>query len=110
MFEFFVAHPHVPQLGAWHALEPKESQHRIPIIERAIKDRTRQIKRAQDEARISARLPPAELLAVANAIAGTWSTGPARAKPQARGQRDGSSRGVAPPWSKRCACWSSELL
>ena len=82
MFEFFVAHPHVPQLGAWHALEPKESQHRIPIIERAIKDRTRQIKLAQDAKRISARLPPAELLAVANAIAGSWNTGPPERNPK----------------------------
>ncbi len=82
MFDFFVAHPEVPQLGAWHALEPAERQHRIPIIEKAIRDRTRAIKRAQAEGKISPRLPPAELLAVANAVAGSWNTGPPERNPR----------------------------
>jgi AcrR family transcriptional regulator len=79
---FFVAHPEVAQLGAWHTLEPKETQHRIPIIERAIRERTRLIKEAQAEGTVSARLPPAELLAIVNAIAGTWNTGPPERSPR----------------------------
>jgi AcrR family transcriptional regulator len=82
MYDFFLAHPEVPQLGAWHTLEPKESQQRIPIIERAIRERTRQIRRAQAEGRISSRVPPAELLAIANAIAGAWNTGPPERSPK----------------------------
>lgn len=82
MFDFFVAHPEVPQLGAWHALEPAERQHRIPIIEKAIRDRIREIKRAQSARKIASRLPPAELLAVANAIAGAWNTGPPERSPK----------------------------
>jgi AcrR family transcriptional regulator len=82
MFDFFNEHPEVPQLGAWHALEPAERKHRIPIIEKAIRDRTRDIKRAQAEKKVSPRLPPAELLAVANAIAGAWNTGPPERDPK----------------------------
>jgi AcrR family transcriptional regulator len=74
-FDFFVANAEVPQLAAWHALEPEASQHRIPIIEREIRKRIRQIKQAQATQHVSRRLPAAELLAIANAIAGTWSIG-----------------------------------
>jgi AcrR family transcriptional regulator len=82
MYRFFVAEPHVSDLGLWHALEPEESQHRIPIIERAIRERTRQIAKAQSEGKVSAALPPAELLAVANAIARAWATAPPERTPR----------------------------
>ncbi len=87
MFDFFVAHPEVPQLAAWHALEPQESQHRIPIIERAIRDRTRQIAAGQAAGSVATRIPAAELLAIANAIVGSWNTGPPERNPR---------RGVGP--------------
>jgi AcrR family transcriptional regulator len=82
MFDFFVEHPHVHHIGAWHSLEPEEPKHRIPIIEQAIKERAREIKRAQDEGKVSSALPPAELLAVANAIARTWIAGPPERNPK----------------------------
>jgi AcrR family transcriptional regulator len=81
-YDFLVAHPEVSQLAAWHTLEPKERQHRIPVIERTIRDRVRQIERAQDEGKVSTRLPPGELLAIANAIAGAWTTGPPERSPK----------------------------
>lgn len=81
-FDFFASHPEVPQLGSWHALEPAERQHRIPIIEKAIRERNRLIGYAQAEGKVSPRLPPAELLAVVNAIVGTWNTGPPERSPR----------------------------
>jgi AcrR family transcriptional regulator len=81
-YEFVNAHPEVSQLSVWHSLEPKEAQHRIPVIERAIRDRTRQIRRAQDDGKVSKRLPAAELLAIANAVAGAWNTGPPERSPK----------------------------
>lgn len=74
-FDFLIADAAVNRLVTWHALEPEESQHRIPIIDREIRKRIRQIKQAQAKQHISTRLPATELLAIANAIAATWSTG-----------------------------------
>jgi AcrR family transcriptional regulator len=82
LFDFHVEHPHVHQLGAWHALEPDESKHRIPIIEQAIKERIRELKRAQADGKVSSALPPAELLAVANGIARAWIAAPPERDPR----------------------------
>src|SRR5438270_4387530 len=37
-YDFFLAHPEIVRLGSWHALELEESEHRIEVIERAIRD------------------------------------------------------------------------
>jgi AcrR family transcriptional regulator len=71
-FDFFVAHPEVPQLGAWHALEPGESEHRIGAIEEAIAQRTRAIRRAQAKGIVDSSVGSAELLAILYALARTW--------------------------------------
>ena len=76
VFDFFVAHPEVWQLGAWHSLEPGESEHRIPIIEGAIAVRTREIRRAQKAGLVENDIAPAELLALVNAIARAWAVTP----------------------------------
>jgi AcrR family transcriptional regulator len=80
-FDFFVAHPEVPQLGAWHALEPGESEHRIAAIEDAIANRMREIRRAQAGGIIESSLAPAELLAIVNALARAWVVAPPERNP-----------------------------
>jgi len=82
IFDFFVAHPEIPQLSAWHSLEPGESKHRITIIEEAIALRTRQIRKAQSAGLVDRGLGPAELLALVNAIARTWAVVPPERNPR----------------------------
>jgi hypothetical protein len=80
-FDFFVAHPDVAQLGAWHALEPGESEHRIAAIEDAIAHRTRAIRRAQAKGIVDSSVGPAELLAMVNALARAWVLAPPERNP-----------------------------
>jgi AcrR family transcriptional regulator len=80
-FDFFVAHPDVPQLGAWHALEPGESDHPIGAIEETITTRTRAIRRAQAGGIVNSSIPPAELLAIVNALARAWVIAPPERNP-----------------------------
>jgi AcrR family transcriptional regulator len=80
-YDFFVAHPEVAQLGAWHALEPGESKHRIAAIEDAIAHRTRAIRRAQAQGIVASSVGAAELLAVVNALARTWVLAPPERNP-----------------------------
>jgi hypothetical protein len=80
-FDFFVAHPEVPQLGAWHALEPGESEHRIAAIEDAIAQRTRAIRRAQAKGIVDSSVGSAELLAILYALARTWVVAPPERNP-----------------------------
>jgi AcrR family transcriptional regulator len=72
-FDFYVAHPEVAQLGAWHALEPGQSHHRLPVIEEAIRARVREVRRAQRAGTIASAVTPDELLALVNAIAVAWA-------------------------------------
>jgi AcrR family transcriptional regulator len=80
-FDFFVAHPEVPQLGAWHALEPGESEHRIAAIEDTIRKRTLEIRRAQAGGIVDSSVAPAELLAIVNALARAWVVAPPERNP-----------------------------
>jgi len=82
VFDFFVAHPEVWQLTAWHSLEPGEAQHRMPIIESAIAVRTREIRRAQKAGLVERDIAPAELLALVNAIARAWAVTPPERNPR----------------------------
>jgi AcrR family transcriptional regulator len=72
-YDFFLAHPEIVRLGSWHALELEESEHRIAVIERAIRDHKRAIARAQAEGLIDATIGAAELLALVISIAQTWA-------------------------------------
>jgi AcrR family transcriptional regulator len=72
-YDFFRAHPEIVRLGSWHALELEESEHRIEVIERAIRDHTRAIARAQAEGLIDATIGAAELFALVISIAQTWA-------------------------------------
>jgi AcrR family transcriptional regulator len=95
-FDFFVAHPEVPQLGAWHALEPGESKHRIAVIEDAIAHRTREIRRAQALGIVDSSIDPAELLAIVNALARAWVVAPPeRSPPVGAGSRSVKRRRAA---------------
>jgi AcrR family transcriptional regulator len=89
IFDFFIEHPEIAQLRTWHALEPGESDHRIPIIENAIRRRTREIRRAQTEGLVDARIPAEDLLAMVNALAGTWAVATPERNP--RGGADARS-------------------
>lgn len=91
-FDFYAKHPEVPQLLTWHSLEPGESRHRIPIVERAIKERTRQVEQAQAAGIVSAALPAPDVLAIVNAIARSWAIAPPERSPR---------RGVGPAVLKR---------
>jgi AcrR family transcriptional regulator len=94
MFDFHVAHPQIAQLGAWHALEPGESEHRIPVIERAIRSRTRAVAHAQERGAVTSRMKAADLLTLVNSIASAWAVAtPEREPPaSARGRAIGSRR------------------
>ena len=85
-FDYFTAHPELSHLGSWHSLEPGESEHRIPVIERAIKVRTRLVARAQADGRVDGTLAAAELLAFVTTLASTWAV----ATPE-RNPRSGAS-------------------
>jgi AcrR family transcriptional regulator len=72
-FDFYTAHPEVAKIGAWHALEPGETEHRVPAIEDVIRRRTRAVARAQTEGIVDSCLPAAELLALISVIASAWA-------------------------------------
>ncbi|MFL5964886.1 MAG: TetR family transcriptional regulator [Gaiellaceae bacterium] len=72
-YDFFAAHPEIVRLGSWHALEVEESEHRIEVIERAIREHTRAVARAQAEGLIDDTIGAAELLAMVISIAQTWA-------------------------------------
>jgi AcrR family transcriptional regulator len=83
-FDFFTAHPEIVHLGAWHALEPGESDHPIAIIERAIAQRTRAVARAQADGSVAPDIPARELLALVNAIARSWAVATPERNPRGR--------------------------
>jgi AcrR family transcriptional regulator len=72
-FDYFMANRPFTQLGLWHSLEPGEARHRIPAVEKAIRDRTRLLSAAQRAGRVDNAIPAAELLALVATIAGTWA-------------------------------------
>ena len=78
-FDYFAAHPEVMHLGSWHSLEPGETEHRIPVIERAIRTRSRLVSRAQTAGCVDRSIAAADLLALLTAIASAWAVAtPAR--------------------------------
>jgi hypothetical protein len=82
MFDFYVEHPEIALLGTWHALEPGEADHPIPVIERAVKKRTRQLARAQSAGVVSSSVPAADLLALIVSITRTWAIATPELLPQ----------------------------
>jgi AcrR family transcriptional regulator len=91
-FDYFTAHPEAMHLGSWHSLEPGETEHRIPVIERTIRTRSRLVSRAQAAGFVDGSIAPVDLLALLTAIASAWSVatpernplGGASARTQAR--------------------------
>ena len=83
MFDFHVAHSEIAQLGAWHALEPGESEHRIPVIEQAIKSRTRAIAQAQERGAVTDRLKAGDVLTLVGSIASAWAVATPEREPRA---------------------------
>jgi AcrR family transcriptional regulator len=73
MFDFYVEHPEIAHLGAWHALEPGEAEHPIPVIQEAVNKRGRQVARAQKAGVVDSSLRPADLLALIASLARTWA-------------------------------------
>jgi AcrR family transcriptional regulator len=73
MFDFYVEHPEIAHLGTWHALEPGEAEHPIPVIQDAVRKRSRQIARAQRAGVVDSSLRPADLLALIGSISRTWA-------------------------------------
>jgi AcrR family transcriptional regulator len=72
-FDYFSANQAFTHLGLWHSLEPGEARHRIPAVEKAIRDRTRLLADAQRRGRVDGAIPAAELLALVATIAATWT-------------------------------------
>jgi len=85
-FDYFTEHPEAMHLGSWHSLEPGETNHRIPVIERAIRTRSRLVSRAQAAGAVDRSIAPVDLLALLTAIASAW----AMATPE-RNPRGGAS-------------------
>jgi len=85
-FDYFTEHPEAMHLGSWHSLEPGETNHRIPVIERAIRTRSRLVSRAQAAGAVDRSIAPVDLLALLTAIASAW----AMATPE-RNPRTGAS-------------------
>jgi AcrR family transcriptional regulator len=83
-FDFFTAHPEIVKLGSWHSLEPGEAEHRIELIEQAIRRRTRTIARAQEEGAVTRAIPAGELLALVYSIAATWAVATPERNPRGR--------------------------
>jgi AcrR family transcriptional regulator len=72
-FDFFTTHADIVQLGSWHALEPGEREHRIPVIERAVRRRATAIARAQRTGAVTSAIGAADLGALTLAIAQAWA-------------------------------------
>jgi AcrR family transcriptional regulator len=87
LFEFYTAYPEVAELGTWHALEPGESEHRIPVIEDAVRSRARAIARAQADGLVDRSIKPGDLLALVNSLARTWAVAAPELVPRARPNR-----------------------
>jgi AcrR family transcriptional regulator len=86
-FDFYAAHPEVPQVSSWHALEPGESEHRVPAIESVIRRRTRAIAKAQARGLVDDAIPAGELLTMISAMA----TASVVAMPERTGRRGHAS-------------------
>jgi AcrR family transcriptional regulator len=71
--DYLTLHPEVMHLGSWHSLEPGEMEHRIPVIERAIRSRARLVARAQAAGMVDRSIAAADLLALVTAIASAWA-------------------------------------
>lgn len=88
-YDFFVAHPELARLGAWHALEEDQQEHPIPAIAQLWRERVRAIARAQREGSVNAAIHAPELLALVFAVARAYIviTPEARATGRAAGAR-----------------------
>ncbi len=82
-FDYFTTNQAFTHLGLWHSLEPGEARHRIPAVEKAIRDRARLISSAQRRGHVDDAIPAAELLALVATIAGTWATAAPERSPRA---------------------------
>jgi AcrR family transcriptional regulator len=87
-YDFFLAHPEIVRLGSWHALELEESEHRIEVIERAIREHTHAVSRAQADGLVDDTIAAAELVSLVISVAGTWAI----ATPERRHPAPGSPR------------------
>jgi AcrR family transcriptional regulator len=72
-YDFFVAHPEIIRLGTWHALELEERDHRIEVIESAMRNHTSSVARAQAEGLVDDTIGAAELFSIVISIAQTWA-------------------------------------
>jgi AcrR family transcriptional regulator len=72
-FDYFTEHPEFMHLGSWHSLEPGETEHRIPVIERTIRARSRLLSQAQAAGRVDRSIAAGDLLAMLTAVAGAWA-------------------------------------
>jgi AcrR family transcriptional regulator len=91
-FDYFTAHPELNHLGSWHSLEPGETEHRIPVIERAIRSRMRQVAAAQAAGRVDASIPAAELMALVTTLASTWAVATPERNPRKGATRQATAR------------------
>jgi hypothetical protein len=71
--DYFTVHPEVMHLRSWHSLEHGEADHLIPVIEQAIRTRSRLVARAQAAGVVDGSIAAADLLALVTAIASTWA-------------------------------------
>jgi AcrR family transcriptional regulator len=75
MFDYYAERPELARLASWHALDPEETGHRIPAIDKAIRSRTAAVARAQRAGQVSDAIPAKELLAMVSVLASLWITG-----------------------------------
>jgi len=72
-YDFFTANPEIVRLGSWHTLELEVSEYHVEVIERAVGEHTRAVKRAQTEGLVDATLGAQELFALIVSIASAWA-------------------------------------
>ena len=72
-YDFFTTNPEITRLGSWHTLELEVSEHHVEVIERAVGEHTRALKRAQTEGIVDATLGAQELFALIVSIASAWA-------------------------------------
>jgi AcrR family transcriptional regulator len=68
-YDFFIAHPELARLGAWHSLEERQQEHPIPAISQLWRQRIRAITRAQREGSVNATIHARDLLILVFAVA-----------------------------------------
>lgn len=73
LFDQSIAHPEIVRLTLWDRLERGGQGARQPAVQEANRAKVAAIRQAQDDRRLSNRIPAAHLLLLVTTTAGIWA-------------------------------------